>query len=217
MTISNCDLSGTPVQKGRVVMPALGIFHADVVLVDQTQPTGSQTLTLMGMVMTMAVVRAISFVGARGVCLVGGAAGWRQVVAAQQFSNPGGLMASTVINPTAALVGESVSIATDFQIGLGYARSNDKASCVLDDILGSVWWMSIAGIIQTSPRPATTIASQFTIQSSSGASGVYKVATETPGDWLPGANFALNGVSGQVSRVTHHIEPTNIVAEVMVA
>lgn len=223
-TEATAVLSGTAVRFGRIVMPYGGIFHADVVLVDESEPAGPQTLTFMGVTMKMAVVRAISYVGSRGVRLIGGAGGWRTTVPAQQFSNPAGLRVSTIVGATASSVGEQVSLTSDPICGLDhqgvtYARSNGKASLVLNDpaVLGTSWWMDFNGIVQNSTRSTTLITSAYVCQAVQGAAGIYTIATEFPGDWIPGRTFANTTVSGQVNRVTHFIDGTSIRAEVMVS
>jgi len=224
MTLPTCDLSGTPVQYAKITFPYYGVFHADVTLVTQTEPTGTQTLTFLGMQMTCSVVRAISFVGSRGVRLVGGFGGWRTVVPAKQFSNAAGLKASTVVMLTAMEVGEKANIpaSSDFIVGTNgvtYARSNGKASLVLNDpaIFDTAWWMDITGTVQITPRPSTLITSDFVCQAVTGAAGIYTVATETPSDWLPGRKFQSSTVNGQINRVQHTVEGTKVRTEVMVS
>jgi hypothetical protein len=212
------DINGNAVVRARLTIPFTGIWHADVLLAKALDVSGPQVLTIDGQPYNGTVIRAIDFAGARGVRLVGGMGGWRKQVSAKQYSNPIGVLLSTVLLDVALSVGEVVAIATDGPIGkTAYFRTADAASRVLDDTLGDAWWMDPLGIVQTLPRPTLPILSPFVATEVRGASGIYEIATEVSSDWTPGRAFLGPTVSGTISRVAHVLEKGSFRTEVMAA
>lgn len=89
---------------------------------------------------------------------------------------------------------------------------------VLQDVLVDDWWMTAIGVIQTGPiRPPTPIVSPWTAIAYDGAAGILEVATDSPGDWMPGALFANAIVQGSVSRVSHVLSAESLTSTVMLA
>jgi hypothetical protein len=217
------DLSGIPISRLHLVIPALGLWHADVVLTSTTDLTGPQTLVLAGSSWTCAAVRAVDFAGSRSVRLVAGAAGWRKPVPAQQYASPAGVPTVTVLGDAAAIVGESPPVlapTVPATLGAAYVRQTGKASLVLADLQDRgvlTWWADATGIVQTMPRPSLAIGSPFAAEAVQGAAGWYRITTESPGDWLPGATFTDPTVSGIVSRVEHRIDRGDLWTEVLAA
>jgi hypothetical protein len=217
--MSLADLNGVDVLHGRLTLPLTGLWHADIVLDAAQDSTGPQALTLAGTTWTGATVRAIDFVGRRGIRIVAGTGGWRTVIPAKQY---GALPASTtaVLSDAAVACGELppvVDPSVPPYVGAAYLRANDRASLVLQQVLGDEWWADSSGRVQTAPRPATAIVSSFQALDVEGAAGWYEIATDFPGDWLPGATFSGPTVSGTVNRVEHTIEPERLRTRVMVA
>lgn len=226
--MSTADLSGIPIQEAHITLPYFGIWHADIRLVSAAsqsiieQLSGPQTLNYDTMSLPCDVVRAITFVGGRGVRVVGsvntaGVVGrWATVVPGKQYHSAGGLSLSTVLMDVAAGIGEQVRLASDSVIGTDYIRTNGPASRVLNDLIGVAWWMDPAtGIINTAARASTAITSNFTAHDVQGSSGIYHLSAETVADWVPGRTFANTFVSGTISRVVHHVTPTELRLEVM--
>lgn len=213
------QLNGTPLTKLHLVIPALGIWHADVTASSPADMTGPQTLVLSGSTWTCATVRAIKFAGSRSARLVGGAAGWRKVVPALQYQSPVGVPTVTVMGDAAALVGELPPVldaSVPATVGTGFVRQSGPASLVLQQIVDDDWWMDSTGVVQTMPRPATVITTEFSAEEVRGAAGWYKIATEDVGSWLPGAAFSGVTVSGSISRVEHRVDRLGLWTEVLV-
>lgn len=199
------SLSGTQIIHGTITIPFSGILVADVVLSEPKDVTGLQTLRLSDQQFSCTVIRAINFAGARGVRLLGGAAGWRAAVKPKQYGSWGvAVQMSVVLNDAASEVGEKILVATD-RVLTGYVRPGVAASFVLNQLLGPTWWMDPDGVVQTKPRDVTPIASDFIAESVMGAAGIWKIATETVHDWSPGRSFKGPTSSGTISRVEHKV------------
>ena len=216
------SLNGVTITRLHLVVPALGLWHADVTLSQAPSVTGPQTLLLSGSSWSCTPIRVTSFAGTTVARLVGGAAGWRKSVPAQQYSSQLGVPTSTIVSDVASLVGE-VSPVLDPSVtptvGTAYIRQAGAASMVLNDLQSRdvlSWWVDPSGVVQTMPRPSTAITSPFVAEAVDGAVGWYKIATEVPGDWMPGAMFAGPTVSGTVSRVEFRISRMQFFTEVLV-
>lgn len=213
------NLSGIPVIAASLVVPFAGIWHADVVLAQETDVAGAQVLSLAGSTWNCAYVRAIDFAGRRGVRLVGGNGGWRTAVPAKQYLSASGVVLSMVMGDLASLVQEIPPVldaSLSPTVGGAFVRQAGLASLVLQQLLGD-WWMDPTGVVQTVPRAATAITSDFVAMDVAGASGRYIIATESPGDWVPGSTFVGPTVSGTVNLVRHMLTADTIRTEVMAA
>lgn len=199
------SLSGVQVVHGSITIPFSGIWMADVVLTEPKDVTGRQVLQLSDTKFSCTVVRAIDFAGARGVRLIGGAAGWRNELPPKQYGSwqvP--VQMSVVLQDAAAAAKEAIVVAADRQMP-SFVRRKQAASFVLNELLGPSWWMDFDGVVQTAPRVTTPIASDFIAEGVVGAAGIWKIATETIADWTPGRTFKGPTSSGTISRVQHMI------------
>lgn len=213
------SLNGQPITALHLVVPTLGIWHADVTVVGSTDTTGPQTIQLAGSTWTGAVVRSFSLAGELKARLVGGTGGWRQNVPAQQYSSTVGVPTATVLSDAASLVGELPPVVAPTVVptlGTGFVRQAGPASLVLQQVVGDAWWLDASGTVQTMGRPQATITSQFVCEEARGGAGWYRIATESPSDWLPGATFTGPTVSGTISRVEHRISGVKFWSEVLV-
>ena len=145
------QLSGVPITRLRLVVPALGLWHVDADLATATDVSGSQTLVLSGSNWTCAVVRAVDFAGVRSVRLVGGAGGWRKTVPALQYASPAGVPTATVLGDAASLGGEMPPVidpSVPATLGTNYVRQAGPASLVLQDLQDRgvlAWWQDGTG------------------------------------------------------------------------
>lgn len=196
------SLGDIPVVHGMLTIPLSGIWMADVVLIDPTDVTGPQVLQIADQKFKCTPVRAISFAGARGVRLVGGAAGWRTEIPAKFYSP--NTTVKIVLDDAAAAVGEEID-ATDTTVLPNYVRRKGEAASVLNDRLGSTWWMDFDGVVQTVPRIGTPIGSDYVAEMVIGAAGIWRIATETVSDWVPARTFLGPTSSGTISLVEHRL------------
>ena len=222
MTLLFADLSGIPVVRAVLAIPFAGIWHADVELDRALGPeiVGPQILTLAGSTWACAPIRAVDFTGERRARLVGGTAGWRTEVAFQEFQSPSGVPTSLVVSTVAGQVQEIPPVlapTVPATVGAYWCIQADRASLVLEQVLGKAWWMDATGTIQTALRPPTPIATPFTAISVDGVLGRYEIATEFPATWLPGSTFLAPNMlaPGTVSRVVHILDKGSLRTEVL--
>ena len=216
-------LSGIPIVGLHLVVPAVGIWHADVTLATALDVPGPQTLLLSGSTWVGSVVRGIDFAGQRQVRIVGGQGGWRKAVPALEYQSAVGVPTQTVLADAAALVQELppvIDASVPFSVGNYWVRSAGAASLVLWELLRlaflAQWWMDPTGIVQTMVRPSTPILTPFVVENVVGSAGWYKVTTESPGDWLPGRTFSGPTSAGTLSRVEHRISRGKFWTEILV-
>jgi hypothetical protein len=215
--VSLASLAGVDVLTGRLVVPAAGLWHADLVLVDVGAPlSGLLTLSLAGASWLCAAIRSIDFAGRRGVRVIAGLARWGTIIGPKQYGD-GTVPVAAVLQDAAHAAGELAPDTSGATGRLpGYARARGPASMALQTLLVDGWWADMSGRVQTLPRPTVAVSSDFQALDVDGPSGVYEIATESPNDWLPDVTFVSPTVSGTVSRVEHQIEPTSMRTMVMV-
>lgn len=212
------DLSGVPIVSARLTVPYSGIWHADVEL-DRVLPAplvGPQVLTLSGSTWACSPVRSGDYAGERRARLVGGTGGWRTPVLGPELPPP---LISPIGVPVALILLLASSLAAELPVagyvgppllgapplGGAYIFQAGPMSLVLQDILGDGWWMDPTGAVQAIPRTPTPIVSPWVATAFDGAQGMIEIATDSPGDWAPGATFVGVTASGTISRVTHEL------------
>ena len=205
------NLSGARIVSGAVTIPYWGLWAADVVLAltDSIAGAGNAvTLTLGDLQLAGTVIRAASFSGSRSARIVGGMGGWRLAVKSRFYSNPSGLLLSTVLKDVATDAGEKVNIANDATIGKAYVRQAAQAKRVLQQLVPNGWWVDASGTTQIGARASSAIASDFQVTEYSGGKGKFVVATEVLSDWMPGRTFTAPTVTTAptIDAVLHLIE-----------
>lgn len=226
-------LNGQRIISGKITIPYYGSWSADVTLnleasvLPQVVALGVPTalpppvtillgdLTLQGY-----AYRVFSFAGARSARCSGGVGGWKNNVIAKSYQNPAGINLSMVLGDAAKEVGESVVVNPDSSIGTAYMREAAPAQRVLKQLAGALWWIDPkTGTTNVSPtRRSDAITTPFQVVSYNGGLGVFTIASENLGDWMPGRVFTSPTVTVQqtVSSVVHAIDNTGKVrTEVM--
>ena len=216
-------INQVPIVRGEMNVPAWGIWQANLYLSDASSlPVGTRAvLQIADISAACTVVRSVDWTGQRGVRVVGGFGGWRQRVAAKQYAKLSGLLASTVIQDTASLVGEQVSMLADAVVGKAWTREAAHSVSVLELLAASNWYMRYDGITvisavpATTPRPVGQIAQSFTTTHVNQPANIVTVATENPAEWLPGKTFASAQAQGTIQRVRHVIDGMKLRTEVV--
>lgn len=207
-------LDDIPIMRGQVTIPAYGIWHADLWLDREVALSGQVRLALADISALATVVRVIGFLGQTGVRIVGGYGGWRTSVPGLQYAAATGLSLRTVLAHTAADVGELVD-AADTAIGTAYVRAVGPASRVLQSLIPGAWYVGFDGVTYATPRPAGVVANRYMAMDVGQPAGAYVVATDSPGEWLPGRSFTGPSTSGVISRVQHQIENATLRTQVL--
>ena len=213
--MSYAALSGIPIVRGSLVVPQWGIWHADVWLDRAASLTGSVTLQLADITAQGTIIRGVSTLGQAGYRVVGGAGGWRTEIEARQFANAAGLTLSTVLQTTAAPIGETVVVPADVAIGTAFVRQAGPASLVLQQLIPGGWRVDYDGRTYAAPRAASVVTGVFSLTQVVQPTVAYTIATETPAEWLPGAVFNSPSISGTVNRVRHVITAGTLRTEVL--
>ncbi len=155
-------LAGEPATRAEVLLPAAGVWWADVDCEQAPALAGAaalriDTLELRG---TIDASRSGTHAQRRTVRLVGGAGAWGTLLGAKHYHNDAGVRTRTVIEDAAREAGETVEIEASVasrSLGIDYVRQAGPASRALEDALGTAtWWVDLAGVTQVaSSRPSS--------------------------------------------------------------
>jgi hypothetical protein len=215
------ELAGHRVVEARVTVPRGGAWHADVLLDKEAALAATGlVLTLAGLKLSCAPYRTpISFQGTTRVRLIGGAGGWRKLLMPKGYKVATGVRLSLVLGDAARECGEKMVVATDRVLGLHYARDRAPACRLLNRWVPADWWIDIDGTTRTAPRASSAIVSPFSLSSYDGARGVAMIATEIPGDFMPGRTFRPGNMSATltIDSVTHFLSKDALRSEVLAA
>jgi hypothetical protein len=183
------EVNGVRVVSGVVTLPATGIWHCDLMLALPTPITGALAITIGNLALVGSSLRDVSYAGSRAMRIIGGAGGWRSIVAAKSYQQDAGVKLSLILNDAASDAGEKVSILTDSVYGPAFERFNSPASDVLN-LCAPGWWMNLAGVVVVGARASAPITTKFDVTNFAGFDGKTQVATEDLASWIPGNTFA---------------------------
>lgn len=201
-------LAGVNVTHAEIHIPATGLWHLDVALQDAPDVgTAPMQFIFQSLTLSCAPVRSINFAGERGLRLVAGVGGWRQIIPPRQYA--GTVSLSTVVADAAAAVGEpSPVLASDVALGSACIRSQGPAVRVLD--LLPLWWADFTGTVQSKTRDTSAITSAFTLMNVDRSAGRATIATDNLQDWTPGRTFSTAQLGGTINRVMHEIHANHV-------
>jgi hypothetical protein len=149
----------------RMVHPFRGVWLADLELDPDTlsnaPSSGKVTITinaptpvtLQGTIDPRGSGGFVEFYHLR---VLGGGAGWDQLVRPKDYQADGGLTTRDVYTTTATEVGETVNVTSPVAI-THFVRTAGAASRVLED--EPAWYLDTAGVTQVGPRPQATLDS----------------------------------------------------------
>ena len=182
------EISGERVVAGSLWIPKCGAWVADVSTALPSALFGSVTLTVGDLSLVGTIVRQGAYAGSRTFRVVGGAGRWATALPARSYTLASGLPLATVLGDLAAECGETLGLVAGGYLGTSFVRLAGPANRTLLN-LAPDWWVDSLGITQTTPRAASIVKRPFMATNRIGAAGVVQVATESPGEWLPGAAF----------------------------
>lgn len=161
--MSEVALNGKAALAATLVLPAAGVWHADVELAN-----GEALATAIGKPMKAALAfgdvsltgtilpKGGAYAGRGWFRVVGGANGWGKVVDAKGYRSAAGVKASTVLDDVARDAGERLGPFADFRVGGWYTRPSSEARDVLDDVAEGKWYVDESGTTQLGARVKKT-------------------------------------------------------------
>ncbi|MBN8609645.1 MAG: hypothetical protein J0L92_03625 [Deltaproteobacteria bacterium] len=157
MTLPWALLSGERITRGRVSVPGIGVWSAEIEMEGAPSISGSATLALGDLRLTGTIDESRSGSNAmvRRVVLVGGGGGWSKVLPARSYHSDAGVRASTVAQDAAREAGETLGTvrAGSDMLGSDYVRSRGPASVTIADIAAGVpWFVDFDGVTHVMAR-----------------------------------------------------------------
>lgn len=195
---------GAPIRvlSARLLTPWKGAWLADLDL-DPDDPSsvptsGSAVLTIGATTLTGTIDPAACgrFVAGFLLRLVAGGDGWDTTCDAQDFSNDGGVLSSSVEQSTAGLVGETVVDSAPISLGMKWVRAAGPASRVFEDP-DRDWYVDFSGVTQVASRPAATADASLQILTYDPVTGRVEVACDVP--ILPGTTLTDDRFDGTLT------------------
>lgn len=198
------DLNGQALRCASLVMPRWGIWWADVQTVEADPLSGAVTLTLGGLVLKGTIVDGDVYRSAGWYRVVGGAAGWRTVIAPKGYRNQAGVQLRTVVQDAAALCGETLGTWPSTPVGPAFSRPKDAASRVLELEAEENWHVDNDGITQFGTRAPAAFGLDYSVINRHSSGRMLTVAAEDISTLVPGAQLE----EVEVSSVRHELTPT---------
>jgi len=193
--VSTVTLNDARVAIAHITIPYYGTWSADVTLPVDAEIVSPCKLVAGDLTLTGTVVRQAAFNGDRKARIVGGANGWSKVLPAKGYSHVVGVKLSSVLKDAASETGETITLDSDRNVGLLFARDEGQGEALLHSLLGGRWYVDGEGITQTRARASSPIVTPFNLITRSGSMGVVEVATENIAAWVPGRTFSSNTVT----------------------
>jgi hypothetical protein len=212
------SLDGVQVIDGRIVVPRIGAWYAELTLASEHAIGGISTLTVADIAWKCAPWRIASYQGRTRVRVVGGAAGWQKQIPARSYqSNP---KLSTILTDAAGACGEiGVAVASDFIVGPFAIRDVGPAQRMLARYAPE-WHIMPDGRTYVGPwQDITKVTDRIDLTGYDGAEGRAEIATEALASILPGRTVAspLIGFDLVVGAVTHALQGTSVRTQIMIA
>lgn len=158
MTAPWATLGGERIRRGRVHVPGVGVWLAEIEMEGAPDMSGAQTLALGALRLVGTIDHTSSGTNAQVAryTLVGGGGGWSRVLSARSYHSDAGVRASTVAQDAAREAGETLAEVRPASelVGSDYVRSRGPASVTLADVAAGVpWWVDYEGRTHVAPRP----------------------------------------------------------------
>lgn len=157
MTRPWATLGGERLTTGRVYVPGVGVWYAEVEMEGAPSLSGRQTLVLgnLQLVGTIDETESGTSEMVAGYRLVGGGGGWSRVLPARSYHSDSGVRASTVAEDAAREAGETLGTFSpgSTMVGADYVRGSAPGNVTLADVAGGVpWWLDFDGVTHVEAR-----------------------------------------------------------------
>lgn len=216
-----CELNGSRIIEGRIVIPSFGCATASVTLDKSvtTLPKKGLTLALTGLSLLMTPwFPPMAYQERTMVRLISGYNGWRMPLVAKGYASTGGVHLRTVLNDIAKENGEKIEITTDRVLGSHYTREAKTTGSVhLNYLLYHAWRVDADGVTRDGVRPTSRIVSPYTIVTFDGSRRAATIASDVPNDVMPGRMISADNTTYTISGVTHVISKGALRTEVLLA
>jgi hypothetical protein len=205
------DVGGACVVRLAQQVPMAGAWTAAVTLDGEpSRPGGIVALNVAGVAWQASVWRWTPHHGVTRALLVGGV-GWSREVPGKFYGS--GARLSTVVGDLAREVSERVTVVADRSLSPSFTRCGGPASRVLHELV-SEWHVQADGVTRLGPRVAGRVTSAFDVTAA--GCGRYTVATEHPGDWLPGRAFPIGTEDATIVGAVVHLRDGALRVDVLV-
>lgn len=213
--MSTAALNGTPATRVRVQVPDWGLWWADVELAEEVTLSGQVSFTLADKTFSGAIVSGGALHGRSSYRIVGGRGGWGQTLPRKAYANDlgPGVRVATVIGDAAAACGETVEGLPATALGPHFARAEEPASFVLNQIVPRAWRVDFDGVTRFGLRASEVYSGDGARARVAPAAGAFDVATEEIGNLLPGVT--IDG-SLPATDVEYDLAPGRLTVRVLV-
>ncbi len=192
--MSEVTLNAKAVLAATLILPAAGVWHADVEVGNGEALTSAigqpmkASLVFGDVSLTGTILPKGGAYGGRGwFRVVGGANGWGKDVAAKPYRSAAGVKASTVLGDVARDAGETLGAFTDFRVGGWYTRVEAEARDVLEDLSKGEWYVDEAGVTQLGARAKKAWTKTHRLLDARPDRNWVRIAADSLTDRVPGA------------------------------
>jgi hypothetical protein len=189
--LSTATLNGVTVTRGRLAIPAWGVWYAEVTLDDAATLEGRAELVIADLTMVGTILSGGPVEGAARYRVVGGNGGWARELEPRSYANDAGVKASTVLTDAALLATEHLDPATIppalLKLGPAWVRPRARAGRVLEQLAPRNWYVGADGITRIGQRPTVTLDTPAARIDPDPSLEVVTLASETLAELVPGA------------------------------
>lgn len=203
--MSEVTLNAKAVLATSLVIPAAGVWHADVevangeALADAIGKPLKASLTCSDVTFTGTILpRGGPYDGHGWFRVVGGTNGWGKPVDAKPYRSAAGVKASTVLGDVARDAGEQLGPFTDFRVGGWYVRPSSTARDALEDVTKGAWYVDETGTTQLGARAKKAWNTSHRLLDSRPDRNWVRIAADSLKGLVPGAQ--LEGLTAATVR-----------------
>ncbi len=188
MAASLIELDGARCRSAVVAVGPGGPWIADVVLEAPNDVSGRVTLSIGGGTLsgTVDAQHSGTFLTNSHVRLVAGEGAWSRVLPPRAYHHDAGVAVKSVLESTAAAVGEALSVESTKRLAVDFVRGAGPASAVLN-WLAPGWYVDYDGVTQVTERAASVPSTKAEIKNFDPRTMLVEFDVDTLTDVLVGA------------------------------